>query len=261
MSKRFLARAMAGTLTVALLLVGLCGCGKDPDTSTPTDATTTASDTTTTAPEKTTAPQTDATTTPDTSATDAPTTEPTSEPVPALQTGGASFTIDGLTFELGKSPKELLEHLGTPNKQNTQTESQLGGDCTTYYYDHVIVQTFAMEQLTDEVLFALFFTDDHYSFDGVAVGDTVKTLDTRISARLQPEHGYTGMGLMGGPAYIYSTAKNVRWYYFFPDTEAFMDTYLAKDHTAPENTQIEIVSIQWDYGNVFWKTAKELGIV
>ena len=260
MSKRLFARIMAGTLTAALL-VGLCGCGKGEDTPAPTDATTTtASDTTTTAPDETTAPPTDATTTA-TPATDAPTTAPTKTPTSALQTGGASFTIDGLMFELGKSPKKLLEHLGTPNKQDTQTESQLGGDCTTYYYDHVIVQTFAMEQLTDEVLFALFFTDNHYSFDGVAVGDTVKTLDAHISARLQPEHGYTGMGLMGGPAYIYSTVKYVGWYYFFPDTDEFMDTYLAKDHTAPEDTKIKILSIQWDYGNVFWKTAKERGLV
>lgn len=256
MNKKFLARAMAGTLAAVMLLTGLCGCNTGGETPTPTDATTTAtttaSDTATTTPDNTT---TDNTTTDGTTATDAPTKEPT------LQTGGSSFTIDGLTFELGKSPAKLLEHLGKPNREHKEIDNMFEGDHTTYYYDHVIVQTIAKEKLTDEVLFALFFTDDHYSFDGVAVGDTVETLDERISARLKPEHGYTGVGLLGGPAYIYSTEKYMGWYYFFPDTEEFTDVYMENDHTAPAGTKVDVLSIQWDYGNALWDKAEKLGIV
>ena len=265
MSKRFLARVMAGTLTVALLLTGLCGCGKDPDTPAPTDATTTVSDTTTTAPDETTAPPTDATTTPDASATDAPTTAPTSKPTPALQTGGSSFTIDGLTFTMDTSPQKLLEHLGKPDKVTEAVEPLLTGIQKDYYYSHMVVETFSMEKVTDEILTAVYFTDDHYSVDGVTVGDTVKTLEERIGSQVTLEHGGSPSGVYAGPGYQYRNAANhMEWSFFFESTEEFLNIYQAKDGqppVAPPNTPIRYMVIRYEFEVKYEPVARAAGLI
>ncbi len=267
MSKRFLARAMAGTLTVTLLLVGLCGCGKNPDTPTPTDATTTASDTTTTAPEETTALQTDETTTPDTSATDAPTAEPTSEPTPAFQIGGDKVVLDGEVFTLGGSPDALFAHFGKPNKVQDSIDPSCSGDVHFYYYDNVIIETHSFTLKNGEkpeVVRGIGFPNDHYSFDGVTVGMTAAEVNAKIGSRVEGRTHYARFyeGIYAGLYRVYPAPhddeKNTtRWLIFYtdPNGELDEDKLRGEDdkYALPNDYKVESIEVRHKIDEFFDK--------
>ena len=268
MSKRFLARAMAGTLTVALLLTGLCGCGKDADTPAPTDATTTASDTTTTAPEETTAPPTDATTTPDTSATDAPTTAPTSEPTkvptklsaPAYQIGSDRFVLDGEVFTLGGSPDALFAHFGKPHKVEHYIDPIYAGDMHFYYYDNAIMETQTL--LLDngqrpEIVRGIAFSNDHYSFEGVKVGMTVGEVDAVIGTHVEGVTNYfqwyEGVNYGLYRKYPAKEKQNgICWMIFYVDPNGgSTDTLDGGSYHIPENFQVGSIELRYDLKDFF----------
>lgn len=220
MKKRMICWLMCGAV-----LVACAGCDNTPDEPTGGEVTTVTTVTTTVA--TTTA---DSTTPTSTEPTAAPTT--TAAPTEKPQIGGPTFTIDGKTFEMGTSPDALLAHLGEPNEVTfTTTESRVD-DCTVVqrWYDHMIVETYCEkpreevdEKNTDgHILWRVYFTDDHYSFNGVSVGDTAEKLD-RTPTLMEPDISYIGGGYMvGGVNYRYYYSRiqedgHVLWTLFMDD--------------------------------------------
>lgn len=234
-------------LLCAGLLVGLCGCGGDGDKPTPTTTTTTTATTTTTSTTTTAGEETTTTTGETTTTTAVPVTD-------ALQIGGKYFTLDGVTFEMGTSPEKLLAHLGEPKEQYSGADPAFYGTLTTYRYEHVVVETYAQQDiekgefdendLSQQAICDVYFTDSHYSFDTIAVGSTIEDLERTIPAERKKydKPYYYGSGLIGGLSCTYQTDKtsNAWWYMFFSE-EA--EDYWGDNQTLPTGAQIACIRI------------------
>ena len=163
-----------------------------------------------------------------------------------LQIGGSTFTLDGHTFQMGKSPKELLDFLGEPNKITSFGCDVADGVENFYYYDDADVVTFTPTGTSDEIIIYVYFLTDRFSFDGIKVGDTVETLNQKIPSE---QYDYfavrdIGMGLMGGPCHIYDSDSNdsAEWRVFFSE-EA--EQSVREDKIVPEGTEIAFICVYY----------------
>ena len=208
-------------MTSVILLLSLCGCdgGK-----TPTDTTTTTAPTTT-----------------------APVTET------PRQFGGKTFTLGGKTFEIGGDPKPLLEFLGEPDTAYDTFEPVYGANKRVYEYGSVIVETCWVEGHTPEQLVCVYFEDNTYSFDGIAVGDTVENLDALVSSKREPNRGVLNAGFRyGGLSYAYEAEENqgFRWIVLFSDegyTPDDYDAYADNNFHVPANSKIQHIILFYNY--------------
>lgn len=186
-------------LLAAVLLCGAWGCGDNSPVPPTGDATAT-----------TTAPVAEVTTT-------APTAAPTTaQPEPELpEIGGMSFTIDGLTFEMGQDASALLAHLGVPKEvREGIPQTDADNDRAIYYtFDHVKVVVYKSTETADGIIYEVDFTDDHYAFDGVRVGDTVRQLKEQLDGRIAEKVAGAGLGWFGGATYNFTQSENrmVEW--------------------------------------------------
>lgn len=211
----------------AVLLLSFAGCtGNTPEqpTNGTTGATTVTTTVTTTAPTTT----TEATTT----TTQPPVTDT------ALQIGGPTFTLDGVTFELGTSPEKLLAHLGEPKEKKVYGSSQWG-TLIDYYYEGIEIRAhsakdiddadFDAENLSDQVIGEVYICSDAYIFDGIRVGMTVEQLEEQLattlsSLKVEKRRKIAGV-LHGGACYWLrkSGEEQYLWSIIFPECDPPFD--------------------------------------
>lgn len=220
-------------LLAAVLLCGAWGCGDNSPVPPTGDATAT-----------TTAPVAEATTT-------APTAAPTrAQPEPELpEIGDMSFTIDGLTFEMGQDASALLAHLGVPKEvREGIPQTDADNDRAIYYtFDHVKVVVYKSTETVDGIIYEVDFTDDHYAFDGVRVGDTVRHLEKQIDGRVKEKRAHVGLGWAGHATCNFTQSENrmVEWAFLLDCDDGTWGGLLDATEI-PENVCIEELRITYN---------------
>lgn len=132
--KKFLMIALA-----AMLVLSLCACGGDPQTTDPA--------------------------------------ETTGDVTPSTKPVGYTFTYNGYQFGVDMAVDGVLAKLGTPNDQYTSASCAFGGADTVYYYSSI--QISANDEQGYNRIYSIYLEDDLVSTEkGICIGNTAEQVKT-----------------------------------------------------------------------------------